>query len=178
MASDGDWLTPRFLHRFALYKPPLIYWLSGASVKLFGPSAYSLRLPSLLIGALTAMLVFWLAAGAGGPTAASCALMMLFADPLWHTLGRLNLTDMPLLGCMTAAAAVLFRNPKLEGRGGVLLYGAAAGLALMTKGAAGLMPLLVLCLFYLVSPERPTVLRIAGVFLVAGVVAVPWHAYQ
>src|SRR5260370_27075585 len=104
--------------------------------------------------------------------------MMLFADPLWHTLGRLNLTDMPLLGCMTVAAAVLFRNPRLEGRGGVLLYGAAAGLALMTKGAAGLMPLLVLCLFYLVSPERPTVLRIAGVFLVAGVVAVPWHAYQ
>ena len=31
MAQRGDWLTPRFLERFALYKPPLTIWLAAVS---------------------------------------------------------------------------------------------------------------------------------------------------
>ena len=43
MATEGDWLTPHFLDRFALYKPPLFYWLTAALAKLFGASMVSLR---------------------------------------------------------------------------------------------------------------------------------------
>jgi len=37
-----------------LYKPPLLVWLSEASMQLFGTSLVSLRLPVLLAGALAA----------------------------------------------------------------------------------------------------------------------------
>src|SRR5215472_17710950 len=52
MAQRGDWLTPRFLERFALYKPPLTVWLAGISAKLLGVSRIPLRLPIILIAAL------------------------------------------------------------------------------------------------------------------------------
>ena len=62
MASTNQWLTPKFLGRLALFKPPLFYWLSGSSAKLFGPTAFALRVPSLLAGAGTVTIVFlWLA---------------------------------------------------------------------------------------------------------------------
>src|SRR5687767_11686637 len=35
MAEHGGWLTPKFLGRYALYKPPLLYWISGLSARLF-----------------------------------------------------------------------------------------------------------------------------------------------
>ena len=34
MVARGDWATPHFMGRFALYKPPLLYWVSGLSAKL------------------------------------------------------------------------------------------------------------------------------------------------
>src|SRR6516164_1515397 len=34
MAAEGGWLTPRILGRYALYKPPLLYWFSAASARL------------------------------------------------------------------------------------------------------------------------------------------------
>src|SRR5665647_1151359 len=30
MARNGDWLTPRFMGRYALYKPPLLVWAAAA----------------------------------------------------------------------------------------------------------------------------------------------------
>ena len=45
MATEGGWLTPRFLGRYALYKPPLLYWLNGMSARALGRTAMALRLP-------------------------------------------------------------------------------------------------------------------------------------
>lgn len=44
MARDGDWLTPRFMGRYALYEPPLLVWTAAVSSKLLGVSRLSLRL--------------------------------------------------------------------------------------------------------------------------------------
>ena len=45
LARDGGWLTPKVLGRYFLYKPPLLVWLSGLCLKLFGISLWALRLP-------------------------------------------------------------------------------------------------------------------------------------
>ena len=52
MAREGAWLTPRFMGRYALYKPPLLVWTAGVSAKLLGISRLSLRLPSAILSAL------------------------------------------------------------------------------------------------------------------------------
>src|ERR1035441_3305335 len=58
MARQGDWLTPRFMGRYALYKPPLLIWAAAASSKLLGVSRLSLRLPIALLSALALGLIF------------------------------------------------------------------------------------------------------------------------
>src|ERR1035441_3513168 len=58
MAHDGGWLTPRFMGRYALFKPPLLVWAAAVSAKLFGVSRLSLRLPVALFCALALGLIF------------------------------------------------------------------------------------------------------------------------
>src|ERR1035437_7186370 len=46
LVNGGDWLTPRLLGRYLMYKPPLLIWLSDLSMRLLGVSLLALRLPS------------------------------------------------------------------------------------------------------------------------------------
>ena len=62
MAVAGDWLTPQFMGRFALYKPPLLLWLSGISARVLGVTKLILRLPVALLCSLAVGLLFlWVA---------------------------------------------------------------------------------------------------------------------
>jgi hypothetical protein len=178
MATEGDWLTPRFLGRFALYKPPLLYWLSGVSIKLFGIHAFAIRLPEFLAAAAIATLVFWMVQSAFSTTAAFGAFLLTISDPLWHILGRLNLTDMILALCITAAAACLHVDPALRRRGPFLLFGIATGAAIMTKGIAGALPLVLLGVFTIAAPPRIGMARALQLLAVVAIVAAPWHVYQ
>ncbi|MDE3245463.1 MAG: glycosyltransferase family 39 protein, partial [Acidobacteriota bacterium] len=69
MLASGDWLTPRLNGVLYFEKPPLQYWLSAISMKLFGLNAAAARLPL----ALASLILFWCAwrlarrLGARGP---------------------------------------------------------------------------------------------------------------
>lgn len=180
MAREGGWLTPRFLDRLALYKPPALYWFSGLSVKLFGPSRVALRLPSLLAGALVALLVFVWTRRLAGPVTGACAALLFVSNPQAHILSRLNLTDMLLAAWVVGAAAVLAADPSLGRKRSIALFGFLAGLAVLTKGIAGLLPLLILGLWRLVASRdrRPALTRVLLTAVVAVAVILPWHVYQ
>ena len=95
MAERNEWLTPRFLGRLAFVKPILAFLPSAVAVKLLGVSNWSLRLPSLLLGAL-ALTLAWRMAGWG-------AYFLLAANYSFFSLARANMTDVPLLACTMAA---------------------------------------------------------------------------
>src|SRR6266567_1607554 len=68
MAREGDWLTPRFMGRYALYKPPMLIWGAALSTKMLGVSRIALRLPGAILSALALGLLFlWAAELAGWP---------------------------------------------------------------------------------------------------------------
>ena len=47
MVETGDWITPWFEPGVPFWgKPPLSFWAQAASLKIFGPSEFSLRLPA------------------------------------------------------------------------------------------------------------------------------------
>jgi len=52
LATHGGWMTPQILGRYFLVKPPLFIWLAAISMKIFGVSAFALRIPALLAGCL------------------------------------------------------------------------------------------------------------------------------
>jgi 4-amino-4-deoxy-L-arabinose transferase-like glycosyltransferase len=173
MASQGGWLTPMYQDRYALFKPPLLAWTAGVSAKVFGASAWAVRLPVMLAAAFTACLAFlW--------KRNLAAVVLLVSDRLWFVISSLCLTDGLLAACVAGAAYCLWRDPKLElrrCRWGFALLTAAAFLA---KSVAGALPVLILLLFCAVSKrgERPPWRRVIGVMLAAGAITAPWCAYQ
>lgn len=176
IAAQGGWLTPMFMGRFALYKPPLFYWLSAVSAKIGGVSEAALRAPSVLAGALVLTLFFALVLIQRGWAAATCVVLLLAGDHNFHTLARTATTDALLLLWIALAITVLVRDPTLQARSSPALFGAAVGLAIMTKAAAGILPVIVLVLGFAVA--QPPLRRMLTALIVAAAVALPWHLYQ
>jgi 4-amino-4-deoxy-L-arabinose transferase-like glycosyltransferase len=179
-AVDGDWLTPRFMGRMALDEPPLPVWIAGLAARLAGVSRLALRFPSALLCALAAGLVFWWAAEARSWQAGAAAVLLLASDRLWHVLGSMCLADGLLTAFFTAAMYCLFADPWLESRAAFWGYAASAAAAILTKSVAGLLPLGILALYWLLAPRnrRPAFSRMCAAAAVALALAAPWFVYQ
>ncbi|MBI3668155.1 MAG: glycosyltransferase family 39 protein [Acidobacteria bacterium] len=180
MARGGDWLTPKFLGRYFLYKPPLLLWLAGLTMKAFGVSLWALRLPVLLAGALAATLVFsWVWRVRSGAAAAGAAILLV-SNNLWHTYSRINQTDALLAASIVAAVSCLARDPTLAGRWNFLGFGLFTAAALMTKSIAGLLPPLIWLVYCGLARggPRPSLRRFVEAGLLIAALALPWHLYQ
>lgn len=178
MMASGDWLFP---HRNAdvdhWTKPPLTYWAIGASTGLFGLTAWAARLPA----ALSYLICTWLAwrctrrlaPGAQATGALAYATMLLtFGASQWIT------TDYVLAACTGLAtwAYVEARFGSGDARRWILLMWLGFGLAFLTKGPPGLLPLLGLVVFNRLAGGGLRLLQLPGLVLFA-VVALPWYAY-
>src|SRR5713226_9763477 len=93
MARSGGWMTPQLLGRFYMQKPPLLMWLSGLSMKSFGVSLVTLRLPVLLAASLAVTLVFVWTGLARSTGAAAVGAILLVSNSLWHRYARICQTD-------------------------------------------------------------------------------------
>ena len=175
MAAQGNWATPIFMGRYFLYKPPLLYWLSAGSAKLFGPATWALRAPSLLAGALLCMLAYLWAGRAGRGLV---AVSLLSGSSLFVDLAGRNMTDTLACAAITSALYLLSCDPELARRGSWIRFGLCAGVAILAKSTAGLLPLLVLAAWWLTARSRPGLLRVAGACGVAAAVSLPWFLYQ
>jgi hypothetical protein len=180
MATSGRWLTPMFMGRYALYKPPLLLWLGGLSARLAGVTALALRFPVALIAALGAGLVFLWAAELGSWQTGAAAALLVISNHLWHVLGGLFMTDGLLVAFYTAAMYCLFSDPWLESAPALWGFAASVAAAILTKSVAGLPPLAVLGLYWIVAPRkyRPTFARVCLAGALSLALAAPWFAYQ
>jgi len=180
MAQSGDWLTPMFLNRPALYKPPLLPWLAAASVKLFGISRTPLRLPAAILCGLAAGLIFLWIAELASWQCALCGVALLAASRLFTIVGAACLTDGLLVAFFIAAMYALFSDPWLESRAAFWTFAGAVAASVLTKSIAGILPLMVLVLYSVTAPSKykPALSRVALVALAAAGLVAPWYAWQ
>jgi hypothetical protein len=180
MIEHGDWLTPHFMGRLALYKPPALVWAGALSARLFGINRFTLRLPVALFAALAAGLLFLWGAETSSITAGACAALLLLGNHLFHTLAALCMTDALLVAFTSAAVYALFADPWLESRAALWGFAAATAAAVLTKGIAGLLPIAVLALYCAAvrSAERPAPRRALLAAGLALALAAPWFLYE
>ena len=180
MATRGDWSTPMFMGRYALYKPPLLIWLSGASARILGISRVALRLPIALACSLAACLVFLWVTELVSWQAGMCAVVLLVSNHLWHVLAATCMTDGLLMALYTVAVYCLFHDPRLESRAAFWGFTLAVAAAILTKSLAGFPPLAMLGLYWLAGPRksRPRLVRICAAAAVALGIAAPWFVWQ
>ena len=140
--------------RFALYKPPLLAWAAGFSARIAGVSRLALRFPVALACSLALGLIFLWAAELRSWQAGVCAAALLASSHLWHVLASLCMTDGLLVAFFIAALYCLYSDPWLESKAGLWGFAAAVAGAILTKSVAGVLPLMVLGLYWLAAPPR------------------------
>jgi len=165
-----------------LHKPPLALWLMAASLRLFGVNDWALRLPSLLLSALSILLTYDLGRrlfGAGTGLIAA-GLHAIHGYLIALAAGRVPVDhiDCTLIAVVELGVWLAVRE------GGEVLVGLVTGLAVLTKWLPGLLIVPVWLAVVLVR-EKPSgtrpLAKIAArglvLLAVATAVALPWTLY-
>jgi len=180
IVEDGDWLTPKVLGRPYYQKPPMLMWLSALSVSTFGISLFSVRLPSLLLGALAVTAVFLWCGRLHSLGAGLLAAGLLLLSPFWQILSRLCYTDIPASAFGVLALTCVAFDLQLERRRTRIAAGFLAAAGVMTKGPAGILVVAALMVWWIVLPAvlRPAMWKFGELLAVLCAAVAPWYAYQ
>jgi 4-amino-4-deoxy-L-arabinose transferase len=138
MVETGDWLQPR-LAGFRFYeKPPLVYWLTAASIRAFGEHAWSIRLPSVLATGVTCLVAAWVAVRATGRRDLGPSAFLVQATTIGPmvlgSVATLDPTFAALVACTHAAFLGACTSHGRARSGWLALAGVAAGFAFLAKG--------------------------------------------
>ncbi|MFW5903241.1 MAG: ArnT family glycosyltransferase [Halolamina sp.] len=189
MVESGGWLDPRIrvnthTENLALtprlVKPPLTYWLQGGAMLAFGVTTFAARLPTALATLGLAALVYHLGRRTYDRRAGLAGAIVFLIFPgmfLGSHGGRAAVPDTLLALFGTGFVWFTWRGrdrPELPP-----VAGAFAGLAVMTKGfAAGVF--VVVAAPFLLLYRREYLRRwrwVVAAVAITAVVALPWHLY-
>jgi 4-amino-4-deoxy-L-arabinose transferase-like glycosyltransferase len=157
MSVQSNWALPHLANQPFLEKPPLSYWMSAASMRLFGPSIAAARAPNLLYAAVTASAMGALGFAMDGVAAAIVAALVASTAITAFRVTMWLAPDACLLaGCAVSLLGAYLGYTAAPGRRklyGYLLMHAGAAVGFMAKSAPGwLVP--GLALLALVAWER------------------------
>ncbi len=173
--ARGNWLVPTFLDRIAFFKPPLLFWLDGVCIRIFGASVYVLRVPALLSGAAVCAVAFYWIARERGRGAALLAVALIATGTYWIMLASLNMMDAPLAAFSFLGLYVIARDPALSQRRTLPAVALFFGAALLLKSIAAL-PVIAAAILYALI-QRTGWRRIAALIVGTAVIAAPWYLY-
>jgi len=146
MVQGGDWVVPHFNGGYRFDKPPLVYWMQAASMRVFGGNEFAVRFPSALCAALTALvLLLWGARWRGVATGERAALVFSLCVQVFQH-GRGAVADMTMVLCFTVAAwcAWLLGQESRRVRWAGACFWVALGLGFLAKGPVAWLPLVAL----------------------------------
>ena len=107
MAVGGSWLVPHLNGFEHLQKPPIIYWFTAISMKVFGFNEWAARMPSALAACGILLLTMVIARRLWGEKRARIAAIVLISALLFFVLARALTPDMLMSFFIIAAIAAL-----------------------------------------------------------------------
>lgn len=163
MQASGDYLSPLVDTTYFYGKPPLRMWLTPPATSLLGQSSFALRAPDAACGVLLALLLYSFArvmfrsrlTGLLSCVALfGCSAYVLNHGPRMAVIDSLlTLLFASVMFCAWKVFAELARST--ERHESILLWsvlgGIGSGLCILAKSGAGVVPLLVLAVFTLLS---------------------------
>jgi len=180
MLEKGDFITPTLNYVAYFEKPPLHYWLTALSFKLFGLNEFAARFAGALAGLLTVLLVYHAGRKLFGRHEGLVSAFVLGTSIGFLAQSRINLTDMTLTFWLSAALCCFIiaadDNEEHKGRYYYLFYLFSA-LAVLIKGLIGLVFPVGIIGIYLAVTRRWYLLRemrLAGGTALFLAVTAPW----
>lgn len=174
--QHDDWIS-LYRNQDSLHftKPPLTYWLMAASVSVFGHNEWALRLPGALAFVLTVFLAFQLGRLFVPKRPWLPALLYLASPAAFLAANWIN-TD-TVLAAMTVLAMTCYARYRFGGGNARWLDAMwlAFGLAFLTKGPPGLLPLLPVIVFAIWHKHGLALIRPVGLMAFA-IIGLGWYA--
>ncbi len=186
MLATRSFLLPHLNYVPYVEKPPLLYWLTALSFRIFGLSELAARLPCA-VSALTGVAATWFfTLRTTRAKKANLAAAVLVTTPLYAVMAQVLTTDMLLTAAVTSAFFALFLQWH-EGGQWWIVSSAAMALGTLAKGPVAIvLPVLSLSAFILW--ERPGATgglvsalersRLIPGALLAVVLAAPWFVWM
>ena len=182
MLASGDWVTPRLNGVNYFEKPPLVYWATALSEKIFGLNEWAVRAVPALFALWGVLLTYAAGRRLFGRDAGLGAAVVLGTSLLWFAIGHIPILDMAVSVLMARALfAFIIGVGEQAGSGRRLcfykLY-ASMALATLAKGLIGfLVTGAVMFLWLLIFNQWK---RLRPLYLPSGallflLIAAPWH---
>ena len=108
MLAMRDFIVPHLNYVAYVEKPPLLYWLTALSFRVFGLSEFAARLTPALSAMLGVIATFIFADRTMGRRRAMMAAAILATAPLYAVMAQVLTTDMLLSALLTVAMFALF----------------------------------------------------------------------
>ena len=139
MNTSGDYITPRLKEAVYIEKPPLAYWATALSFKLFGENEFSSRLFAGLCAWGCILLVYSMGCTLRDENTGLYGAAVLTTSLFHFAIGRINILDMPVAFFLSLAIWAGYRFCAAAGRKEWLyLCYLASALAFLTKGLIGI----------------------------------------
>jgi 4-amino-4-deoxy-L-arabinose transferase-like glycosyltransferase len=145
MAISGDYVTPRNDWVRYFEKPPLVYWITAASLKVLGTNEFAVRCQAAVFSAGQVGITEAFGEILFGVTAGLLAALALALSPLFFAFARFATPDPVLAFFFTAALAAFYAAvaaPSLKagtGRRWMLIASAMLALGTLAKGPVALL---------------------------------------
>ncbi len=146
--ANGNWLVPRLGGVPHLNKPPLHAWLIAlASWPAGSVTPGTAVLPSLLAALCVVVVTFWIAERLFGAQTALVAGLTVLTTLGVFSWARIPMPDMTLCAAVTLAMAAYVAAEFGGARAGLIAFYGLVGIASLTKGPVGLLPLAVVAVY-------------------------------
>ena len=176
MMQRSDWLAPSLNGEPFFEKPPLLYWGQILGYRTLGVGAAGARVGNSLAALATLAALYTFSRRPLGARVASLAALVLGTSLGFVSLARVALTDQWLLLFIVLALGCLHRSVEAAGSqrtGGSLWFAsfcACCGLAMLAKGAVGVLLPAAAAAVYLASLRRLALLLRPSWWLPGGAV--------
>jgi 4-amino-4-deoxy-L-arabinose transferase-like glycosyltransferase len=138
MLASGNWITPFVEPNVPFWaKPPLSMWLTTLSYIAFGLNEFAARLPSFLLFAAIAYLVFAMAMRERGKEFALIALGVFASTALTFYLAGSIMTDPALVLGVTMTMVAFWHCVHHPSRAAGILFFVGLAVSLLAKGPIG-----------------------------------------
>jgi len=153
----NDWIVPHYEHckeySDCWLHPPLFYWMTATSFKIFGVNEFAAKFISALLGVFTILLVYLIGYRVSNSYKIGffSAFVLLTTQPFLD-LGRKCQLDVPLTFFITLSILFLIlaiqKNEKF-----FILLGISTGFAILTKGLPAISILGIVFLFFILNKD-------------------------
>lgn len=185
MVVSGDYVTPRDDWVRYFEKPPLVYWTTAASIRIFGPSEFAVRLPAAIFSVGEVAITEVIGEAMFGATVGMLGALALALSPLFFGFARFATLDPALAFFFTAALGAFYlaveaADPRQRrNRNLLILASIMLALGTLSKGPVAIVLGGAIALAFLLVRRRTREIRwmpwLASI-AVYGAIVIPWFA--